>query len=157
TNAPRSSFTRGLAMWSAVATLVVLLGVIAAAAPAVAQLVAGFPPTDFLPHDSLQGQIQRGGLAGAGVFLILSELWFVVTLGRMGAALHARRLAGRGTRFLVYASVLAVAGLVAGVLCLEERTAAANQEQVRKLGGDERLKSYTAPRPIASTLSIPEL
>jgi hypothetical protein len=111
-SAPRASYARGLFQASALATLFSLLGVIALTVVIVAQVAIGLYPGLMLPDD-VQGMVQRVGIAVAAVLAPMAELWFVVALGRMGAGLHDDRLAGRGTRALVYAGLLfIVAGLV---------------------------------------------
>lgn len=112
-NAPRSSFAKGLATAAAVASLIVLLGAIAVAVPAGVQLAQGFVPLGLLPADDPNGIAQRAGVALAVVFGLLAEVWFVAALGRMGAALHDVRLGGRATRFVVLVGLaLAAAALV---------------------------------------------
>ena len=112
-SAPRASYARGLFQVSALATLFSLLGAIAFAVVIVAQVAIGSYPGLMLPDD-VQGVVQRVGIAVAAVLAPMAELWFVVALGRMGAGLHNDRLAGRGTRALVYAGLLfIVAGLIA--------------------------------------------
>ena len=111
-SAPRASYARGLFQASALATLLSLLGLIALTVVVVAQVAIGLYPGLLLPDD-VQGIVQRVGIAVAAVLAPMAELWFVVALGRMGAGLHDDRLAGRGTRALVYAGLLfIVAGLV---------------------------------------------
>ena len=111
-SAPRASYARGLFQVSALATLFSLLGTVAFAVVVVAQVAIGLYPGLLLPDD-IQGVVQRVGIAVAAVLAPMAELWFVVALGRMGAGLHNDRLAGRGTRALVYAGTLfIVAGLM---------------------------------------------
>lgn len=117
-NAPRSSFAKGLATAAAVAALIVLLGVIAVAVPAGVQTAQGFVPQGFLPADDANGMAQRAGLTLAIIFGVLAEIWFVGALGRMGAALHDVRLGSRATRFAVLVG-LAVAALVIGRIAYE--------------------------------------
>jgi hypothetical protein len=136
-NAPRSSYSRGLAKLAALATLFVLLGVIAFLAPGVAQvfqtaiipdglklgLVAEEPAGQVwgkligsvLPSDEPTGMIQRGGLLVAVIAVLLAEVWFASALGRMGAALESDTLAGRSTRFLFLTGMLAAA-LTVGIV-----------------------------------------
>jgi hypothetical protein len=139
-NVPRSSFAKGLATAAAVASLIVLLGVIALAAPAVAQAVQGFLPQGLLPADDANGIAQRTGIVLTLVFGVLAEIWFVGAMGRMGAALHDSRLASRATRFAVLVG-LAVAAVVIGRVAYEvyprdidEFVAANVQPQWDKLG-----------------------
>jgi hypothetical protein len=109
-NAPRTSYAKGLATAAAVGTLLVTLGLVAAAVPVAGQLANGFVPRDLMLPDDINGVVQRIGLMIAGVFAPLAELWFVVALGRMGAALHNDRLAARGTKFLIYVGLVLVVG-----------------------------------------------
>jgi hypothetical protein len=108
-NAPRASFAKGLATAAAVASLIVLLALIALALPAAMQMAEGFVPVDLLPADDPNGIAQRVGLTLAVIFGVLGEIWFVSALGRMGAALHDVRLGARATRFLVLAGLIVAA------------------------------------------------
>jgi hypothetical protein len=104
-NAPRSSYAKGMATASALVTLLGVLGAICFAVPTVMMLVEGIFPVLLQPEDT-SGQLQRAGLFAMTVCLPLAELWFVIALGRMGAGLHNARLASRGTRFLVYVGLI---------------------------------------------------
>ncbi len=111
TNAPRTSYARGLLRVSALATLMSLIGATAVAAIVGLQVSGGDFPS-LLPPEESRGVAQRVGIAVAAVLAPVAELWFVIALGRMGAGLRDDRLAGRGTRALVYAGLLfVVAGL----------------------------------------------
>ncbi|OWK43936.1 hypothetical protein [Fimbriiglobus ruber] len=158
-NAPRSSFGSGLALASAVATLLAVLGLIAFLFPVGGQVATGFvprvlfAPDDFNEHvlkkasvsdavrefptvfnralildDETTGKIQRAGLIVVLTCWPLAELWFVVALGRMGASLRDRPLAGRGSRFLVFAglvgAIFAATLLVAAMYPVPIRSAA---------------------------------
>ena len=112
TNAPRSSYARGLLRVVALATLMSLLGATAVAVLVGLQVSGGDLPS-LLPPDETKGVAQRVGIAVAAVLAPVAELWFVIALGRMGAGLRDDRLASRGTRALVYAGLLYV---VAGLL-----------------------------------------
>ena len=112
TNAPRASYARGLFRMSGLATLMSFVGV-AAVAVIVGLQVSGGDFPSLLPADDSKGVAQRVGIAVAAVLAPIAELWFVIALGRMGAGLRDDRLAGRGTRALVYAGLLYV---VAGLL-----------------------------------------
>ncbi len=107
-NAPRSSYAKGLATASALATLLAVLGLICYGVPTVMQMVEGFIPESLLPPEEPTGILQRVGLFALAILLPLAELWFVVALGRMGAGLHNDRLASRGTRFLIYVGLIFV-------------------------------------------------
>ncbi len=111
TNAPRTSYARGLLRVSALATLMSLIGATAVAVIVGLQVAGGDPPS-LLPPEESRGVAQRVGIAVAAVLAPVAELWFVIALGRMGAGLRDDRLAGRGTRALVYAGLLfTIAGL----------------------------------------------
>jgi hypothetical protein len=114
-NAPRSSFAKGLATAAAVASLIVLLGTIAVAVPTGVQASQGFVPQGFLPADDPNGIAQRAGLTLALVFGVLAEIWFVGALGRMGAALHDTRLGSRATRFAVLVGLVVAAAVIGWV------------------------------------------
>ncbi len=135
-NAPRSSFAKGLATVAAVASLIVLLGVAAILVPAGVQMAQGFVPKgflppaeaapnrpdvielavplprEFLPADDPNGMAQRIGMTLAIIFGVMAEVWFVAALGRMGAALHDVRLGSRATRFVVLIGLAVVAVMV---------------------------------------------
>lgn len=112
TNAPRASYARGLFRVSGLATLMSFVGAVAVAVIVGLQVSGGDFPS-LLPGDDSKGFAQRVGIAVAAVLAPIAELWFVIALGRMGAGLRDDRLAGRGTRALVYAGLLyIVAGLV---------------------------------------------
>lgn len=125
-NAPRSSYGRGLAAASALATLGVVLGLICYAVPttmilvekivpdSLLQLSRGVVPNDdtLLPANDPSGLLQRAGLFVMALLIPFAELWFVIALGRMGAGLHNDRLAGRGTRFLIYIGLLVILSAV---------------------------------------------
>jgi hypothetical protein len=130
-NAPRSSFAKGLATMAAVAGLITLLGVIALAVPAGFQLAQGFVPVGLLPADDANGMAQRGGITLAIVFGLLAEVWFVAALGRMGAALHDVRLGGRATRFVV------LVGLALAAVAVYQVAAAVYSRDVNQFIGDQ--------------------
>ncbi|HET6573498.1 MAG TPA: hypothetical protein VFG68_07845 [Fimbriiglobus sp.] len=136
-NAPRSSFAKGLSTVAAVASLIVLLGVVAILVPVGVQVAQGFvpqgflpPPTgananqpdvlelavpmprQFLPADDPNGMAQRIGMTLAVIFGVMAEVWFVTALGRMGAALHDVRLGSRATRFVVLVGLAIVVVLI---------------------------------------------
>jgi hypothetical protein len=108
---PHSSYAKGLFQASALTTLMTLLGLVAFGAIMVSQLAQGISPK-LLLADELPGIIQRAGIAVAGVFAPLAELWFVIALGRLGSGLRHATLSARGTRFLI------MAGFVFIVVCL---------------------------------------
>jgi hypothetical protein len=121
-NAPRSSFAKGLATAAALGTLLVLCGAIAFGVPTGMQIAEGFVPQDLLPKDDPTGLAQRVGLGLVAVFGVLAEVWFVTALGRMGAALHDYRLGGRATRFVVLVGLaVAVALFVWGAFAIYPR------------------------------------
>lgn len=121
-NAPRSSYAKGLTNASALATLIAVLGVICYAVPTVMQVVEGFTPDSLqqlargsvphpdtlLPANDPSGMLQRVGLFLMMLLLPIAELWFVIAMGRMGAGLHNDRLAGRGTRYLLYIGLIVI-------------------------------------------------
>ncbi len=123
-SAPHRAKSRGLALFSALATLLVVCSCIAVAMPVVALLALGEQDLPIvvrtngvaewrlmLPGDA-EGIMQRLGLlVGASAF-ILAEFWFASALGRLGTALNSDRLAARATRYLVVLGLI-VAGLVA--------------------------------------------
>ena len=108
TNAPRTSYARGLLRVSALATLMSLIAASAVAVIVGLQVSGGDYPS-LLPPEEGRGVAQRVGIAVAAVLAPVAELWFVIALGRMGAGLRDDRLAGRGTRALIYAGLLFVA------------------------------------------------
>jgi hypothetical protein len=110
-NAPRMSYASGLLSWSAIATLLALGGVVAAAVPTIGQIAVGFAP-QFMPQDDTNGLAQRLGLVVAVALLPIAELWFIIGLGRIGVALRDARLAGRGSRLLIYLGLLAMLAVV---------------------------------------------
>lgn len=116
---PRSALCRGLFVAAAMMTLLELLGVIAYGVTTGLQIANGAAPPQFLPIDDPSGIAQRAGLAVAVASFVLSELWFVVAMGRLGTALQYPRLAARGTRFLVLGGFLLVL-LLAGAVTWAE-------------------------------------
>lgn len=60
----------------------------------------------FLAKDDLTGQIQGFGAAALIGFGLLAEIWFVATLGRIGASLRSPRATGRVNRFVVLVGLL---------------------------------------------------
>jgi hypothetical protein len=137
-NAPRSSFAKGLATAAAVAGLIALLGATAVAAPTGVQLAQGFVPNRLLPDDDPNGIAQRVGIVLALIFGLLSEVWFLAALGRMGAALHDVRLGSRATRLQILVGLVAVAAAVVGLIAVEDRTASAAEALMQGRNNVER-------------------
>ena len=116
---PKRSGGRGLAVFSALATLTALGGLVALLFPPLSALFTGVTPPAIDPRDGtwqlfMLGDtlalIQRFGLTvGIAAFLV-AEFWFVGSLGRAASALQNPRFGGRVTRFML------LMGLVAGVL-----------------------------------------
>lgn len=131
-NAPRSSYARGLSSMASIATIIGMGGLVAFAVPTGGQIAAGFFPTlpadpfdlaglrkNLLDPTDINGMLQRFGLAVTVTFLPLAWLWFVSGLGRMGAALHDDRLASRGTRLLVYVGLVFIVVVIGRIACVE--------------------------------------
>jgi hypothetical protein len=113
--APRSAYSGGLGWASALATLLGLVGLILAAFPSIIEIIDDTPIQGWMDPDTQSGMFQRFGLSLGGLLLILAEVWLLAGLGNMGAALQDRRLAGRSSRLLILAglvAMLAVAGTV---------------------------------------------
>lgn len=121
---PQRAQTRGLALCSAMATLLVVCSGIAIIYPVVALLALGENDLPIvaktngvadwrlmMPGDSV-GIMQRLGLIIGATAFVLAEVWFASALGRIGTALNSDRLAGRATRYLVLLGLI-FGGLVA--------------------------------------------
>jgi len=116
---PKRSGGRGLALFSALATLTAFGGLIALLFPPLAALFTGEPPPAIDPRDGtwqlfLFGDtlalMQRFGLTVGMAAFLVAEFWFVGSLGRAASALQNPRFGGRVTRFML------LMGLVAGLL-----------------------------------------
>jgi len=121
---PQKAQTRGLALFSALATLLVVCSGIAIVFPVAALLALGEQDLPvvvringgaewslMLPGDN-EGIMQRIGLMVGATAFVLAEVWFASALGRIGTALNSNRLAGRATRYLVLLGLI-FGGLVA--------------------------------------------
>ena len=121
---PQIAQTRGLAGFSALATLVVVCSGIAIVFPVAALLALGEKDLPIvvrtnggaewrlmLPSDN-EGIMQRLGFMIGATAFVLAEVWFAAALGRIGTALNSNRLAGRATRYLVLLGLI-FGGLVA--------------------------------------------
>jgi uncharacterized protein YggT (Ycf19 family) len=109
TNAPRPSYARGSFALAGLASVVVILGVVAAVGITGTQLAAKEPLHLIAPEDP-KGAVQHIGIGFAALFAPLAELYFLVALGRLGAGLRDDRLAARGTRVLFYLGGVFVIG-----------------------------------------------
>jgi hypothetical protein len=124
--APPESFGRGPARWAALATLLVLAGVVGGAGVTGVALSASVPPPARMPvgggnlqaraeslvqqtllaSDEGPGIAQRFSVLAVLVFGLLAEVWCVAALGRFAAALQSSRAAGRVNRFVIYVGLL---------------------------------------------------
>lgn len=108
-NAPRTSYSKGLLGTASIATLFGVGALVAFAVPTGGQVAAGIVPRgwgDFIMKEDINGMMQRFGLVLAVILLPLAEVWFVGGLGRVGASLHSDRLAGRASRLSIYAGLI---------------------------------------------------
>jgi hypothetical protein len=129
--APTASGAKGTAVFSSLATLVAVGGFGAFAAmtglamkdsglipqltPGTGRAAAGATVYDqiegyvkgvFMTPEETPGKIQGLGFVAFLAFGLLAEVWFVATLGRMGAALQSPRAAGRTNRFVILVGLL---------------------------------------------------
>ncbi len=160
-NAPRWTSSKGLGLASAIATLMVLLGLLAVGFMTGVQISDGFiprsiSPESLMPPEEIPGLIQRIGLAVAIGFFPLAEIWSVIALGRLGASLKNARLGGRSARLILLMGFAAVAGLTYGALVIEDQSAAATEVRVRA-GGSDQIKNFSASRPLAKLLYIKDI
>jgi hypothetical protein len=113
--APKSSFAKGMARASSSATLLAVAAIIAAAVPSAIGIANGIAPGHFQPKNDENGLVERFGLSTAISAVLVAEVWFVIALGRMGAALRSPVLSGRSTRFALLAGLVVILGAAAGV------------------------------------------
>jgi len=119
-NAPRSSYAKGMATAAALVTLGAVLGLVCYGVPTAMIVIEGLIPDSLmkmaegrvpdsdsmLPTTDPSGVLQRAGLFAMSILFPIAELYYVVALGRMGAGLHNDRLAGRVTRYMVYVGLI---------------------------------------------------
>ncbi len=125
--APSSSYARGPALASSLATLVAVGGAIALLAITGLGVKDGFMPkfqsspivganlqtklhdltqTNLLQTDGIGGVIQRFGLAAFLAFGLIAEVWFFASLGRIAAYLKNATASGRINRVLILKGTL---------------------------------------------------
>lgn len=134
--APVTSCARGTAIFSSLATLAALGGLIAFAimtglamkdggvipqltpdlkklesVPTLSEKIALWTEGVFLPSNDSTGQIQGWGALALIGFGLLAEVWFFATLGRMAASLHQPKAAGRVNRLMILICLLTLAKL----------------------------------------------
>jgi hypothetical protein len=114
-NAPYTSYSKGLLGMSTIATLFGVGGFVAFAVPTGGQIMAGVIPEkigDFITDD-INGHLQRIGFFLMITLLPVAEFWFLAGLGRVGAALRDDRLASRVSRLAIYVGLGGIISLAA--------------------------------------------
>lgn len=114
--APKRAAVGGPAMLSALATLWVVVCVVAVALPSVLLVFNPQVPENqrvigLLTWDSYEGMIQRLALFSGLAAVVVGEFWFASAVGRVGSALADGKPAARSTRFLMLLGVVVI-GLV---------------------------------------------
>ncbi len=116
---PRRSYSRGIALLSALATMGIVAGIIALIFPPVVLLIQeGQALPKLFDLLGYEGLIQRVGIAMIVAGIIAGEIWFSSAIGRVGAALQSDRTAARATRYQFVMGLMLLIVLTIGAVNL---------------------------------------
>jgi len=116
---PRRSYSRGVALLSALATMGIFAGVIALIFPPVVLLIQeGQVILKMFDLLGYEGLIQRVGIAMIVAGIIAGEVWFSSAIGRVGTALQSDRTAARATRYQFVMGLMLLIVLIIGAVNL---------------------------------------